>query len=81
MASVAFAPVGKLIELLKATAGDAGYVRILSPTKLGLGSDPFRPTHIIDISVEALVPCYQEEPNATFDASLPTAPRQEQCAA
>ena len=66
MASVAFASVGKLIELLRATAGNGGYVRVLGPNRLGLGADPFRPTHIIDIAMEALVPCCQEDADASL---------------
>jgi hypothetical protein len=61
MASIAFASVGKLIELLN-TAGDDAFVRVLSINRLALGVDPFHPSHIIDISKEVLVPCSQAEP-------------------
>jgi hypothetical protein len=71
MASVAFAPVAKLIELLSATAGNAEYVRVLGPNRLGLGADPFRPTHIIDIAMEALVPCCQDDPDTTLSPREP----------
>ena len=63
MASIAFASVGKLIELLNtATAGGDAFVRVLSINRLALGVDPFHPTHIIDISREVLFPCNQVEP-------------------
>ena len=63
MASIAFASVGKLIELLNtASAGGDAFVRVLSINRLALGIDPFHPSHIIDISREILVPCNQDEP-------------------
>ena len=63
MASIAFASVGKLIELLNtATAGEDAFVRVLSINRLALGVDPFHPSHIIDISKEVLLPCNQAEP-------------------
>ena len=63
MASIAFASVGKLIELLNtATAGEDAFVRVLSINRLALGVDPFHPSHIIDISKEVLLPCNQDEP-------------------
>jgi hypothetical protein len=63
MASIAFASVGKLIELLStATAGEDAYVRVLSVNRLALGVDPFHPSHIVDISREVLVPFNQVEP-------------------
>ena len=62
MASIAFASVGKLVELLStAAAGQNAYVRVLSTNRLALGADPFHPTHIVDISREVLVPCKQVE--------------------
>jgi hypothetical protein len=76
MASVAFASVGKVIELLNtATAGDRSYVRVLSANRLAIGPDPFYPTHVIDISREVLVPCSQAEPAMNLEASIgPQAP-------
>ena len=63
MASIAFASVGKLIELLNtASAGGDAFVRVLSINRLALGIDPFHPSHIIDISREILVPCNHDEP-------------------
>ena len=63
MASIAFASVGKLIELLNtATAGEDAFVRVLSINRLAVGADPFHPSHIIDISREVLVHCNQDEP-------------------
>jgi hypothetical protein len=56
MASIAFTSIGKLIELLSAaTAGEDAYVRVLSSSRLAVGTDPFHPTHILDISREVLV--------------------------
>jgi hypothetical protein len=70
MASIAFASVGKLIELLNtATAGGDAFVRVLSINRLALGADPFHPSHIIDISREVLVPCSQDEP-ITLEMSM-----------
>jgi hypothetical protein len=64
MASIAFASVGKLIELLNvATGGEDAYVRVLSANRLALGVDPLHPTHLIDISREVLLACNQVEPN------------------
>jgi hypothetical protein len=69
MASIAFASVGKLIELLSAaTTGEDAYVRILNSNRLAVGTDPFHPTHILDISREVLVPFKQAEPAS--DASM-----------
>jgi hypothetical protein len=69
MASIAFTSIGKLIELLSAaTAGEDAYVRVLSSSRLAVGTDPFHPTHILDISREVLVPFKQAEP--TSDASM-----------
>lgn len=66
MASIAFASVGKLIELLNtASAGGDAFVRVLSINRLALGADPFHPSHIIDISREVLLPCNQDEPLAS----------------
>src|SRR5262245_66670355 len=63
MASIAFASVGKLIELLNtASAGGDAFVRVLSINRLALGIDPFHPSYIIDISREILAPCNQDEP-------------------
>ena len=62
MASIAFASVGKLIELLNvATGGEDAYVRVLSANRLALGVDPLHPTHLIDISREVLLACNQVE--------------------
>ena len=67
MASIAFASVGKLIELLSAaTTGEDAYVRVLSSNRLAVGTDPFHPTHILDISREVLVPFKQAEPDASM---------------
>jgi hypothetical protein len=64
MASIAFASVGKLIELLNvATGGEDAYVRVLSANRLALGVDPLHPTHLIDISREVLLACNPVEPN------------------
>ena len=63
MANIAFSSVGKLIELLStATAGEDASVRIVSATRLALGTDPFHPVCLIDIGREVLVPCNQVEP-------------------
>jgi len=71
MANLAFASVGKLIELLNtATAGEDAYVRVVSINRLALGVDPFHPTYIIDISREVLVPCNQLEPAINLEASM-----------
>lgn len=71
MANLAFASVGKLIELLNtATAGEDAYVRVVSTNRLALGVDPFHPTYIIDISREVLVPCNQLEPAINLEASM-----------
>lgn len=69
MASIAFASVGKLIELLSAAAtGEETFVRVLSSNRLAVGIDPFHPTHILDISREVLVPFKQADPAS--DASM-----------
>ena len=71
MANIAFASVGKLIELLNtATAGEDAYIRVVSINRLALGVDPFHPTYIIDISREVLVPCNQLEPAINLEASM-----------
>lgn len=71
MANIAFASVGKLIELLNtATAGEDAYVRVVSINRLALGADPFHPAYIIDISREVLVPCNQIEPAMNLEASM-----------
>jgi hypothetical protein len=62
MANIAFASVGKLIELLNvATAGEDAYVRVLSANRLAVGVDPLHPTHLIDLSREVLLACNQLE--------------------
>jgi hypothetical protein len=77
MANIAFASVGKLIELLNtATAGEDAYVRVVSVNRLALGTDPFHPAYILDIASEVLVPCNQVEPPMTLDSS-----RDHQCSA
>jgi hypothetical protein len=71
MANIAFASVGKLIELLNvATAGEDAYVRVLSANRLALGVDPLHPTHLIDISREVLLACNQVEPATNPDSSM-----------
>jgi hypothetical protein len=71
MASIAFASVGKLVELLStAAAGQDAYVRVLSTNRLALGADPFHPTHIVDISREVLVPCKQVETAMNLEPSM-----------
>jgi hypothetical protein len=70
MASIAFASVGKLIELLTSvTTGEDAYVRVLSANRLAVGTDPLHPTHILDIPREVLIPFKQVEP-ANMEASL-----------
>ena len=70
MASIAFASVKKLIELLStATAGEDAFVRVLSINRLALGVDPFHPSHIIDISREVLVTCNQDKEPITLEMS------------
>ena len=71
MANIAFASVGKLIELLStAAAGEDTYVRVVSANRLALGADPFHPSYMIDIAREVLVPCNQIEPTMNLDASM-----------
>jgi len=78
MANIAFASVGKLIELLNtATAGEDAYVRVVSVNRLAIGVDPFHPGYIIDIAREVLVPCNQVEPPMTLEPPL----RRQACSA
>ena len=56
MAQVAFTSLEKLIHLLRAVPiREGAYVSVLGPSVLGLGTDPLRPTHTIDIAREALL--------------------------
>lgn len=71
MANIAFASVGKLIELLNtATAGEDSFVRVVSVNRLAIGGDPFHPTYMIDIAREVLVPCNPVEPPMNLEASM-----------
>ena len=84
MANVAFASVGKLIELLQtATAGEDAYVRVVSANRLALGTDPFHPNYMIDIAREVLIPCNQDESTMNLDSSmrLQATPNSRVCAA
>lgn len=55
MAQLAFTPLDKLIHLLQAAPmRESTYVSVLGPGLLGVGTDPLRPTHTIDIAREAL---------------------------
>ena len=84
MANVAFASVGKLIELLQtATAGEDAYVRVVSANRLALGTDPVHPNYMIDIAREVLIPCNQDESTMNLDSSmrLQATPNSRICAA
>jgi len=58
MASISFISAAKLADLLKAAdARKDLYVRVLSASRLALGTDPLQPTQIVDLRKEKLVPC------------------------
>ena len=55
MAQVAYTSLEKLLLLLRSVPiREGAYVSVLGPSVLGLGTDPLRPTHTIDIAREAL---------------------------
>jgi hypothetical protein len=71
MANIAFASVGKLIELLNtATAGEDAFVRVVSVNRLAIGGDPFHPAYMIDIAREVLVPCNPVEAPMNLETSM-----------
>ena len=73
MANIAFASVGKLIELLNtATAGEDAFVRVVSVNRLAIGGDPFQPTYMIDIAREVLVPCNPVEAPTALETPMRT---------
>jgi hypothetical protein len=62
MAHVTFTSLEKLIELLRSAPVNQGtYVRVLGPSQLGLGSDPLRPSHTLDLAREAMVHHFDDE--------------------
>lgn len=57
MASISFISAAKLSDLLRtADPQRAMFVRVLSATRLALGTDPLQPTKVIDLSNEAVGP-------------------------
>ena len=71
MANIAFASVGKLIELLNtATAGEDAFVRVVSVNRLAIGGDPFHPAYMIDIAREVLLPCNPVEAPMSLETSM-----------
>lgn len=71
MANIAFASVGKLIELLNtATAGEDAFVRVVNSNRLAIGCDPFHPAYLIDIAREILVPCNPVEAPMSLETSM-----------
>jgi hypothetical protein len=66
MATIAFMPTRKLLELLSKPENRDGYVRILTATRLGLGPDPLQPKMIIDFSKEQVSPNSSEEIGVSF---------------
>ena len=56
MASIVYMPAKKLAKLLL-LAGSDKYVWVVGRDRLVLGSDPLRPTEIIELSDESLRPC------------------------
>jgi hypothetical protein len=62
MAHITFTTLEKLIHLLRSAPVHEGtYVRVLGPSQLGLGSDPLRPSHTLDLAKEAVVHHFQDE--------------------
>jgi hypothetical protein len=75
MATVAFTAVPKVIELLRsADPGGEMYVRVLNSHRLALGTDPLKPTSIIDLSNEKVLPF--SAPDFAVQMDLPKAPAQ-----
>lgn len=57
MASLAFCPSSKLVELLRTADPQKNmFVRVLSSARLAVGADPLKPSAIIDLSREAIIP-------------------------
>jgi hypothetical protein len=58
MASIAFASLKKVIELVNGVqSSEDMYLRVVSSNRLAVGTDPLNPTHIIDIAREAVMAC------------------------
>ena len=61
MASVSFVQVSKLVDLLSAAGPTKSmYLRILSSTRLAVGTDPLNPSAVIDLAKEKVVPFSDE---------------------
>jgi len=57
MATVHFVKAATLVDLVTtADPKKTMFLRILSDTELGIGTDPFNPSAVIDLSKEAIVP-------------------------
>lgn len=70
MAHITFTSLEKLIHLLRsAPVHEAAYVRVLGPSQLGLGSDPLRPSHTLDLAKEAVVHHFHDEAPMELDSS------------
>jgi len=81
MAQIAFTSKEKLLKLLSTAPVSEGYVRVLGPNLLGLGTDPLHPTHAVDLAGETLIyrdndevalnlaPSSIQEPSATTASS------------
>jgi hypothetical protein len=58
MASIAFASLQKVLELVKRVQlSEDMYLRVVSSSRLAVGTDPLHPTHVIDIAREAVIAC------------------------
>jgi len=70
MAQITFTSLERLIHLLNsASLHKDAYVRVLGPSQLGLGSDPLRPSHTVDLAKEALVQHFDDEMPMDLDSS------------
>jgi hypothetical protein len=70
----AYMSVEKLVELVRrADAQKAMFVRVLGGNRLGLGTDPLQPTHVIDLSTETIDPYRSSDLDGVFATTQATA--------
>jgi hypothetical protein len=73
MASIAFASLRKVVELVQGVqSSDDMYLRVVSSSRLAVGTDPLHPTHMIDIAREAVVACNGVEPPSSAPVKAPS---------
>lgn len=70
MAQLVYTSLEKLIRLLNAASmSQDTCVRVLGPSQLGLGTDPLRLTHVVDLARETISPRSSEESPINLEPS------------